>query len=130
MPSKTNEDKIDELTKIVSELVAQFRALDGQLAGMVAEKGELSKEVASFGKLLAVLDQQIKDLRGWKDSFGSFDQLKVELALVRKEIEDLKKWQEEVKKQKDEWGKRIWALVGPLLGATVGWALGYFSKPH
>ena len=128
MPSKTNEDKIDELTKLVSGLVEQFRALDGQLSGVVAEKGELSKEVASFGKTLAVVEQQLKDLRGWKDGFGTIDQLKIDIALIRKEQDEFKKWQEEVKKQKDEWGRRFWALIGPLLGATVGWALGYFLR--
>ena len=130
MPSKTNEDKIDELTKLVSGHVEQFRALDGQLSGIVAEKGDLAKEVAAFGKALAVFEQQLKDLRGWKEGFGTIDQLKIDLALLRKEIEELKKWQEEVKKQKDEWGKRLWALVGPLLGATVGWALAHFSRPR
>lgn len=129
MPSKTLEDKVDDLTKLVAGHVEQFRALDGQLSGIVAEKGELAKELAAFSKSLVVIEQQTKDLRGWKEGFGTIDQLKVDLALLRKEIEDLKKWQEEVKKQKGEWGRRLWALAGPLLGATVGWALAYFSRP-
>jgi hypothetical protein len=130
MPSKTNEDKIDDLTRLVSGLVEQFRALDGELSGVVAEKGELAKEVGSFGKSLAVFEQQVKDIRVWKDGFGTIDQLKIDIALLRKETEELKKWQEEVKKQKDEWGRRLWALTGPLLGAVVGWALAYFSRPR
>ena len=130
MPSKTNEDKIEELTKLVAGHVEQFRAIDGQMGGIVSEKGELAKELSAFGKSLAVLEQQIKDFRVWKEGFGTIDQLKIDLALLKKENEDLKKWQAEVKAQKDEWGKRIWALTGPLLGATVGWALAYFSRPH
>ncbi len=129
MPSKTNEDKIDDLTRLVSGHVEQLRALDGRLSGIVAEKGELAKEVAAFGRLLAVFEQQLKDLRGWRDSFGTIDQLKVNQALRQNEIEELKKWQDEVKKQKHEWGKRIWGLVAQVLAVAVGWALGYFSRP-
>ena len=94
------EDKVDDLTKLVAGHVEQFHALDGQLSGIVAEKGELAKELAGFGKSLVVIEQQTKDLRGWKEGFGTIDQLKVDLALLRKENEDLKRWQEELKKQK------------------------------
>jgi hypothetical protein len=79
MPSKTLEDKVEDLTKLVAGHVEQFRALDGQLSGIVAEKGELAKELAVFGKSLVVIEQQTKDLRGWKEGFGTIDQLKVEL---------------------------------------------------
>ena len=129
MPSKTLEDKVDDLTKLVSGHVEQFRALDGQLSGIVAEKAELAKELAAFGRSLVIIEQQTKDLRGWKEGFGTIDQLKIDIALLRKEIEELKKWEEDVKKQKDEWGRRLWALAGPLLGAVVGWALAHFSRP-
>ncbi len=94
MPSKTNEDKIDDLTKVVSGHVEQLRAVDGRLDVIVSEKTKLVREVAAFGKLLAVIEQQLKDLREWRDSFGTIDHLKVELALMRKETEELKKWQE------------------------------------
>jgi hypothetical protein len=73
MPSKTNEDKIDDLTKLVSGHVEQLRAVDGRLEVIVAEKAELAREVAAFGKSLAVFEQQLKDLRGWKESFGTID---------------------------------------------------------
>jgi hypothetical protein len=130
MPSKTNEDKIDDLTRLVSGHVEQLLAVDARLDVIVAEKSELAREVVAFGKLPAVFEQQLKDLRGWRESFGTIDQLKVDQALMRKETEELKKWQDEVKSQKDEWGKRIWALAGQILAVAVGWALGYFSRPR
>jgi hypothetical protein len=130
MPSRTNEDRIDDLTKLVAGHVEQFRALDGQLSGIVAEKAELAREVGAYGKSLAVFEQQLKDLRGWRDSFGTIDQLRVDLALVRKEIGELKTWQDDVKKKSGEWGKRFWALFVALLVAAAGWALGYFFRPR
>ena len=84
MPSRTNEDKIDELTKMVSGHVEQLRAIEGRLDVIVAERADLAREVVAFGKSLAVFEQQLKDIRGWKESFGTIDQPKVELALMRK----------------------------------------------
>jgi septal ring factor EnvC (AmiA/AmiB activator) len=100
-----------------------------QLSGFSAEKAELTKELAACGRILAVLEQQMKDLRAWKDAFGPIDQAKIDLAVARKDLDDLKAWRERSKDQKDEWGKRIWALIAAIIVATVGWALVYFSRP-
>ncbi len=35
---------------------------------------------------------------------------------------------EELRKGKEEWGRRAWAVVGPVLGALMGVALGYLLK--
>ncbi len=129
MPSKTLEDKVDDLTRVMASLEQQVQALKGQFDGINSEKGDLVREVASSGRLLAVIEQQLKDLRGWKDGFGSIDQLKIDLAVARNELDDLKMWQGEVKKQKDEWGRRLWALISSIIVALTGWALGYFSRP-
>jgi hypothetical protein len=69
----------------------------------------------------------LQSLRGF--DFGTIDQRKTDLALARKDLEDLKHWQEQVKSRKDEWGKRIWGLIAAIIAALVGWALGYFSRP-
>ena len=123
------EDKVDDLTKLASGLVEQMRAFEGRLEGSASHQAEVSREIGSFGKSLAVIEQQLKDLRSWKDGFGSVDQLKIDLALLRKELDELKRWQEEVKKQKDEWGRRLWALFSAIVVALIGWAIGYFSRP-
>lgn len=82
MPSKTNEDKIDELANLASGFQQQIRALDAQVSGLVAEKADLFKEVGASGKNLEVVKHQVLDLRIWKDSFGTIDQLKIQIALV------------------------------------------------
>lgn len=130
MPSKTLEDRVDELTKLAHGLAEQVRALDGQLSGVVSEKAGLGQEVSGISKMLAVVEQKLLDLRAWKDSFGTIDQIRIDNALLRKEVEELKKWQDEVKKQKDELGRRLWGLAAPIVGAIVGWLLGYLSRPH
>ena len=129
MPSKTLEDKVDDLTKLVAPLEQQVQALKGQFNGITSEKADLAREVGSSGRSLGVLEHQLKDHRGWNDGFGSVDQLKIDLAIARKELDELKRWQDEVKKQKDEWGRRLWALISSIIVALTGWTLGYFSRP-
>jgi chromosome segregation ATPase len=134
MPSKTLEDRVDDLTKLAHGIAEQVRALAGQLGGVSTEKAELAREVTNIGKNIAILEQQLKDLRAWKDGFGTIDQVKIGHALLQKEVDALKKWQEEVKQQKSEISRRLWALAGPILGAVVGavvgWFLGYMSRPR
>ncbi len=51
----------------------------------------------------------------------SLADLKTEVTIVKRDIEKLEK-------TKEEWGRRFWAILGPVLGAVAGWALGYFSR--
>ncbi len=128
MPSRTLEDKVDDLTKLVATLTQQVRTLEAQLDGITTERADLAREVGANGRSLAVLEQQLKELRGWKDGFGSVDQLKVEQALARHDLEELKKWQEEIKKQTDEWSRRIWTLISGIIIALVSLAVGYYLR--
>jgi len=128
MPSRTLEDKVDDLTKLVATLTQQVRTLEAQLDGITTERADLAREVGANGRSLAVLEQQLKELRGWKDGFGSVDELKVEQALTRHDLEELKKWQEEIKKQTDEWSRRIWTLISGIIIALVSLAVGYYLR--
>ncbi len=42
------------------------------------------------------------------------------IILLKKEIEDLKKWKEEQKKQTEESSRRIWAFGPNVLAAVIG----------
>ncbi len=128
MPSRTLEDKVDDLTKLVATLTQQVRTLEDQLNGTVTERADLAREVGSNGRSLAVFEQQLKELRGWKDGFGSVDQLKIEQALIRHELNEFKKWQDEIKKQDDETGRRIWTLISGIIIALVALIAGYYLR--
>jgi membrane protein YqaA with SNARE-associated domain len=47
--------------------------------------------------------------------------LKTEVIILQRDVEKLEK-------TKEEWARRFWAILGPILGAIAGWALGYFSR--
>jgi hypothetical protein len=41
------------------------------------------------------------------------------VALVKKDIEALQQWEDDLKKEKDEHSRRIWAFVPNVAGAVV-----------
>ena len=44
-------------------------------------------------------------------------------ALLKREVDDLKAWREEWKRGSDEFGRRLWMIVPPILAAVVSSAL-------
>jgi hypothetical protein len=50
------------------------------------------------------------------------------LTDIRTDVAILKRDVDKLEKVKEEWSRRVWAIAGPILGAVVGWALGYFSR--
>jgi chromosome segregation ATPase len=128
MGGTTPTEKVHELSKIVATLSAGVDALRAELKGVAAEQSKSTDGLTHFKTNLAVLEQRLIELKSRNDSFGSLEDLKVKLALIGKDIEELKKWQEDARKQKDEWGRRLWALAGPVLAAITGVLLGYYLR--
>jgi hypothetical protein len=46
-------------------------------------------------------------------------ELKVELALIRKDLEGIQKWKDDQKKEKEEHARRMWAFGPNVVGAIV-----------
>jgi hypothetical protein len=46
-----------------------------------------------------------------------------EVALLKREIEELKKWQDDAKKGQEEWGRKLWMILPPVLAVLVSNAL-------
>ena len=49
-----------------------------------------------------------------------------ELALLKRELEELKKWQDDVKKGQEEWGRKLWMILPPVLAVFISSA----NFPH
>ena len=48
-----------------------------------------------------------------------------EIALLQREIDELKKWKEDVKKGEEEWGRKLWMILPPVLAVLVSNAITY-----
>src|ERR1017187_942701 len=96
MARKTDGEKIDELQHAVALLTERLQNTKGQVASLEATQSETAKGFA--------------DLRREHEK---------EIALVKRELEDLKKWKDEQKKEHDEWSRRTWAFGPNVIGAIV-----------
>jgi hypothetical protein len=114
MPSRTLEDKVEDLTKLTARL-------EVWVDNLVEQTGILSRDVREQNTALAALQQQLTDLLRLRDQLREIEDLKRSMAVLQHIVEDLKK-------TKEEWGRRFWTLLGPLLGAVVGVLLGYYLR--
>ena len=48
-----------------------------------------------------------------------------EIALLQREIDELKKWKEDVKRGEEEWGRKLWMILPPVLAVLVSNAITY-----
>jgi hypothetical protein len=121
MPSRTLEDKVEDLTKLVATHAQLLQTLQEALKGTVSEHSETGKVLSDLRTCAVRLEQQIAELSRWKAEVGSLSDLRTETAILRRDVDRLEQAKEEV-------GRRFWAMAGPIIGAVVGVVLGYFLK--
>lgn len=133
MPSRTLEDKVEELTKVTSITATRVDGFEDDLARLISEHAETARSVAELKTSVTLLSEQVADLKVWKEAgVLAREAIKVEIALVKKEVEDLKHWRDETKKQQEEWRRKWWMIVPPviaaLLSSTLLAVITYFLK--
>ena len=100
-------EKVDELQKTATLLVER---VDNALKSLDALY-EAHKETV----------RKVTDLR------RDFER---EIALLKREIDDFKKWKDDQKKERDEWSRKLWSFgpnaVGALISILGAAAVAYF----
>ena len=94
-------------TERVSALERLVEGLTARLASLVKEVDALDDRGSEAGKELVALKRD-------------FDR---EVALFKREVEELKKWQDDAKKEKEEWGRKLWMILPPVLAVLISNAL-------
>jgi hypothetical protein len=89
-------DKVERLQESVTTLVERVSGI--------------SKTLDGLGSDLSTTKQAISDLRR---------ELEKEVALLKREVEELKNWRADQKRQGEEWGRRVWAFGPSLLAVLV-----------
>jgi septal ring factor EnvC (AmiA/AmiB activator) len=100
-------DKVDELQRHVATLIAQM------------------------GQVLKSLDGVFDAQRGTEQDLAALKrEFEREIALLRREIDDVKKWKEDLKKDRDERSRRLWAfgpsIVAALISGAIAAVVAYF----
>src|SRR5438552_3996058 len=105
MPSRTLEDKVEELGKVSSALTEQVGTLLHAVQGLTVARSETAKELAELKTHVAVLAKEIDELKRLKEQVGALADLKINVAVLERMVDDLKK-------AKEEWARRFWTLLG------------------
>lgn len=108
MPRQTDGDKIDNLEKVYATLIERVDNVRDDLKRVDLAGGDMAKELR---------------------------ELKTEFALLKKEVDGLRVWKDEQKKEKDEHTRRLWAfgpnvvgaIVNVLLSAAVSGLVAYYA---
>ena len=77
------------------------------------------------------LDSSVKDFDAAYIAHRELEKEHIELrremartiALLEREIDELKKWKDEVKKSEEEWGRKLWMILPPVLAVLVSNAI-------
>jgi hypothetical protein len=115
------EDKVDELSKLVAALQEQVTGSRAETKELLGKQSEMGKEAAELKTSMALLERQAIEWGQIKEEIATLRDLKIPIALLDRAVEELKR-------TKEEWSRRFWAMAGPILGAVVGVLLGYFLR--
>ena len=96
MARKTDGEKIDELTKTTAALEEGLKAANLQLNAIYDAHSKTAETLANLRR-----------------------EHEKEIALLKHEVDDLKKWKEEQKKERDELSRRLWAFGPNAIGAVI-----------
>jgi hypothetical protein len=116
---KTAAKRLDELEPVVLDLKGIIDVLQREVAGIGDEQQQTASSIQTFKTLLDDLILKVTLLLEWKSSIGSFADLTAEIAVLRERTEDLKK-------RSEEWGRKLWMIVPPLIAVIVTFLLTYF----
>jgi chromosome segregation ATPase len=127
MPGKTHSDKIDDLYRLVYTLTEQAEELRRDLdradeeireAGVEAVREAAEARKVAADALAAARKDFANDLTELRKTV---DQLRIDHAVQRRDLDDLRT-------NRDEWGRRLWGMAQLLIGAAVGGVITYLVK--
>lgn len=117
------EDEIKELLKLSEMFKVQFEAIKGSIEALTVEKASMAKSLGDLTTATALHRHELDALKGWQNSFGTMTDVKTDIALLERETDELKAWKDDLKKQQEEWGRKVWMLVPPIVAALLSSAL-------
>jgi hypothetical protein len=118
VPRRTNTEKIDEITVLCATLSARLDALLTEVRANANDQGETSNSLAAVKTQLAVVEVHVGGIAPLKAALETVTAIEREIALLKKDVEGLGKWKDELKKDKDENVRRWWSF-GPSITAAV-----------
>ncbi len=126
MARKKPDDEVKKLPDLIRTLTGQVATLRQEMEGIGTEQGKAGESITQLKITLDALVLQMTELKGWKDSVGSLAEMKVGIAVLTQRTDELEGWKDDVKKQGEEWGRKLWMIVPPIMAAILTFLLGYY----
>jgi hypothetical protein len=124
--AKSPTQRLNEHDALLVEINGMIDILRQEAAGMRVEQQQTASSVAGFETAIEALGVKVTQLQAWKDSIGSFADMKAEIAVLKERIDDLKGWKDDQKRRSEEWGRKLWMIVPVLIGVILTFLLGYY----
>jgi predicted nucleic acid-binding Zn-ribbon protein len=96
MAARSPTERINDLDKVTTTILARLDSVEKRLEALERAQSEITKALADLNSSF------IRDI-----------------ALLQREVDDFKKWKDEVKKEREERGRKLWMLLPPLLAAAL-----------
>jgi chromosome segregation ATPase len=121
MSGRTQGEKLDELGQFVATLTARLDSVQGEATDLTEKHDATRRELAALQTAVARVEQRLTEVDAIKAELAALGEQKVEIALLKRDVEELKK-------ARDESGRRLWMLAAPIAGALVGVLVGYLLR--
>ena len=125
MAGKTNTTRIEDLEALTNNLSARLDVQVIQIQGITELLKKAAEAATSHTEKLIVIEHKILVLADVKGCVEAIAAIRQDLIGIKRDVEGLGKWKDDLKKERDESARRLWSF-GPNVVCGV-----YFpaSKP-
>jgi len=86
--------------------------LQAEFKESIAHHARTDKALADLNTSLALLGQQIAELNAWKAQLRFLDDVRVEVAVQRRDLDEMRQWRQER-------SRKLWLILPPVLAALL-----------
>ena len=116
---KTNTEKIEELTKLTSDLDSRLKVQEETIRWLSEALKKGTDTTTEHGLKIVSVEEKLVVLVDFKRCVDTVSTIQQDLVALRKDVENLQKWKDELKKEKDESSRRRWAFGPNIVGALI-----------
>jgi hypothetical protein len=119
MAGKTNTDRIEVLEDLTSNLAARLDVHDVHIKGLSDLFTKGTETTANHSSKIVVIEERLLVLADFKNCIAAVTVVEKDIVAIKKDLESLRGWKDDLKKERDESSRRLWAFGPNLLAAFI-----------
>jgi hypothetical protein len=117
---KNNTQRIEILESQAATFTSRLDVHDSQIEGLTEALTKSRDTTEGHTAKITVVEQQLLLLVDLKAAMAAVASIEKEFVAIKKDVENLGKWKEELKKERDEASRRWWAFGPNIMAALIG----------